>query len=65
MRNAAALSELRETRIRLGLSQRQVAERLEVTQATVARWESGKNKPHPLFVRALLKILEDVSREAA
>ena len=33
--------ELRERRLRLGLSQSQLAARLDVTKETVSRWERG------------------------
>lgn len=36
---------LREARVRAGLSQHEVAERLEVTQATVSNWEVGRSSP--------------------
>jgi transcriptional regulator with XRE-family HTH domain len=36
---------LRIARRRAGLSQRQLAERMEVPPATISRWESGQNRP--------------------
>lgn len=37
--------KLREYRKRLGLTQKQIAEKIGVTQATVQRWETGKRTP--------------------
>ncbi len=36
---------IREARKRMGLSQRELAERLGTTQAVIARWESGRMSP--------------------
>lgn len=41
-------AEIKEARERLGLSQAQLAKRLDVTADTVAKWEQGVRKPHPL-----------------
>ena len=49
------LRELRENR---GLSQRQVAERLNVSPGAVARWELGDNKPTMDNLLALAALLE-------
>jgi transcriptional regulator with XRE-family HTH domain len=35
----------REARLRAGLTQQQLADRLETSQSVVARWESGKAQP--------------------
>lgn len=37
-------ADLRNTRSLLGLSQRALAERLGIPQATVSRWETGKHR---------------------
>ena len=49
---------LRELRERRGLSQRQVAERLNVSPGAVARWELGDNKP-TMALAALLECSTD------
>ncbi|MBW3534966.1 MAG: helix-turn-helix domain-containing protein [Gemmatimonadetes bacterium] len=36
---------IREARLRAGLTQQQLAERLETTQSAVARWEAGGARP--------------------
>lgn len=36
---------IREARVRAGLTQQQLAERLGTSQSVVARWESGKVRP--------------------
>ena len=36
---------IREARRRAGLTQKQLAERLETSQSVIARWESGRARP--------------------
>lgn len=36
---------IREARRRAGLSQRELADRLNTTQSAIARWETGRNVP--------------------
>ena len=48
--------ELKELRERLGLSQREIANKLEIGEKTWSRWESGRHRPSRsmnLLVRAL------------
>jgi transcriptional regulator with XRE-family HTH domain len=47
---------LREARKRAGLTQRQLAERLEVAQPRIARWESGRAAPSLERVKSVLAI---------
>lgn len=44
---------LREIREKLGLSQEGLARLLNVSCATVNRWETGKNKPSPLAMQSI------------
>lgn len=47
----------------LGLNQRQLAEKCEVTQATVARWENGTRIPKDHFkVRIANALHQDVQQ---
>lgn len=39
---------LAAARKRLGLTQEQMAERVDVSQVTISLWESGKAKPAPI-----------------
>jgi transcriptional regulator with XRE-family HTH domain len=51
--------ELRERRLRLGLSQSQLAARLDVTKETVSRWERGAlNIAAPGMLALALRALE-------
>ncbi len=50
---------LRAARKRRGLSQRQAAVELGVTQPTVARWERGEIGIHPLREAALWAWIEE------
>lgn len=60
-----ALDDLRTLRRRLGLTQQELAEALDVDQGTVSRWERGAGEPRPrrlLQLRDLL--LKDEYRRA-
>jgi len=51
-------ADVKAAREALGLTQRQLAERLDVTQATVWRWESGaKRIGNPTILRLALERL--------
>lgn len=52
MRNIAS------ERVRIGLSQSELAERLGVTRVTVARWESGISTPGSSMIVALADIFK-------
>lgn len=52
-------SVLRGIRQRLGLSQEQLGERLNVSFATVNRWEAGGNKPQRAARDAIMKLAEE------
>jgi transcriptional regulator with XRE-family HTH domain len=45
--------EIRALRVRLGLTQEQMAQRMGVSFATINRWENGKMTPRGLYARAL------------
>lgn len=49
-----ALKELRE---RQGLTQTQIADRLEVDKSTVSKWESGDSTPLRKYRRKLCALL--------
>ena len=45
---------VRRARVELGLDQRTFARRLDVSPATVARWETGRSaRPRPLYLQRL------------
>ena len=46
---------IRRWRIRAGLTQSQLAERLNTTQSVVSRWESGHDQPRINTLRAILR----------
>ena len=46
--------ELREWRARLGMSQEELARRLEVTRQSVYMWEKGDTRPPGMLRLALL-----------
>jgi len=47
---------IRDLRSRLGLSQMELAEQLEVTFATVNRWENNRSKPAPAAMQQLIEL---------
>ena len=48
--------EIKELRIRLGLTQEQFAQKVGVSFATLNKWERGKTKPSPLALKVLVKL---------
>ncbi|MHB8577613.1 MAG: ATP-binding protein [Dehalococcoidia bacterium] len=52
-------------RTALGLTQEQLAARLGVAFSTVNRWESGRSRPSPAAVRALLQLEADAASAGA
>lgn len=65
MSNGPAFSEdVRNLRKRLNLSQEQLASRLNVSFATISRWESGKGKPQKAQADAVRKLIEENGGEA-
>ncbi len=47
---------VRYARKQCGYSQEQLARKLNVSFATVNRWESGKSSPRPIAEKAFLKL---------
>lgn len=58
----ALAHELIAARVRAGLSQAQLAERMNTTQSTIARLESGKSLPS---IRTLNRIAEATNSRAS
>lgn len=58
MNKAEAGKRIKLARVGMGLSQAQLAERLNVSQATVALWESGNTFPKARNLVELSEILE-------
>jgi DNA-binding transcriptional regulator YiaG len=53
--------EIRRLRLRLGLTQVQLAEKLHCSFQTVNNWENGRHEPRGVFLFSL----EDLRRKAA
>ena len=50
--------KIKELRLSVGLTQSELAEKLNVLQSTVARWESGDNTPRTEKLPELAEILK-------
>ncbi len=50
---------VKEVRSKLNMSQEQLARELQVSFATVNRWENGKNSPNRLAKKALYDFCKD------
>jgi len=50
-------NQLKESRIKVGLSQNELAEKVAVTQATISNWEHGKGKPSSAQQETLKAVL--------
>jgi transcriptional regulator with XRE-family HTH domain len=49
--------ELRTRRTELGMSQAELADRLEISQQTISRWEAGSAAPGPRRIAELAAVL--------
>ncbi|MBU0766234.1 N-6 DNA methylase [Patescibacteria group bacterium] len=56
-------SQLRELRTRLKLSQEELASRLNVSFATVNRWEGGKSKPQAAQIETINVLMDEAEME--
>jgi transcriptional regulator with XRE-family HTH domain len=52
------MGNLKELRLKRGLTQQQVADALNVTRPTVVYWEQGKAHPHAKHIKSLARILK-------
>lgn len=57
-------TRIKETRLRLGLSQERFAQLLGVSMQTVRRWESGLTKPLPIINLKLEELQRETQRTA-
>ncbi|HUV57001.1 MAG TPA: helix-turn-helix domain-containing protein [Dehalococcoidales bacterium] len=53
--------DIKAIRVRLNLTQEQLAQRIGVSWATVARWERGAGKPSPLAQKAIENLLKETT----
>jgi|Deesub1362A_J573_1020465.scaffolds.fasta_scaffold00385_3 HTH-type transcriptional regulator/antitoxin HipB len=49
--------KLKEARLRVGLSQEEVARRVGCSVRTYARWERGETMPQTRYLQALARVL--------
>jgi len=54
---------IRHIRGALGFSQAQLADAIGANQVTIARWETGKSHPSPVYIRALVSIARQLGLE--
>ncbi len=55
------VAEIKSARARLELTQIDFAERLNVSERTVKRWEAGEYQPHSLHLLRIKRLLEELS----
>lgn len=55
---AGLARQIRNLRLKLGLTQEQFAAKVGVTFSTVNRWENGKGKPSPLAMRQIKDFID-------
>lgn len=51
------MNKLVELRKKSGLVRRELAEKLGVSKAAIAMWETGKRKPNVIMLKKLAKVL--------
>lgn len=49
-------AEIKALRERFGLTQAELAQKLDVALSTVSRWESGQRKPHRRTIKDLRRL---------
>ena len=54
---------LKDLRLRDGLTQQELARKLNVDQASVSNWEKGKNPPLPKYRKQLCRIFKCTEAE--
>lgn len=52
-------ARIRALRSRLGWTQKDLAERIEVHSVTISRWESDLNEPHGLAIKQLEQLEQE------
>lgn len=58
MKTKLSGEEIRAARLRLGLTQYELAQRLGCRPETVARWETGKGLPNRWLQEKLIRVLK-------
>lgn len=59
-KSPSSASLVRETRLLLGLTQIQFAQKLGVSFQSVNRWENGRTKPLPIALKQIQEILRQM-----
>ena len=54
---------LRNLRIKAGMTQQELADKLEVNQAAVSRWENGDNPPLPKYQKKICRLFGCTAEE--
>lgn len=57
------MSKLKETRVSLGFTQKQVAEMLGIPKRTIENWEGGVNKCPDYVERLIIEKLQRIKEE--
>jgi transcriptional regulator with XRE-family HTH domain len=57
--------EIKELRIKLGLSQRGLGEKIGATKTSVYKWEAGRSFPHRMFIDKLDKLAKRADKIVA
>lgn len=55
--------EIKSWRLRMGYTQHGLARALGISQVTVARWETGRQRPEP-YLRLALRCLDECPQES-
>jgi DNA-binding transcriptional regulator YiaG len=65
MGRASTGDHIRAVRLRLNLSQAELAETLGVSRETVSRWENDSHAPHPIFLASIGTLETEARRPKA
>lgn len=58
------IKHMREIRLRVGWTQEDMADSLGTDRFRIINWESGKEKPGHKFMIPLLRLLDELQRQA-
>lgn len=54
--------EIKQIRLKLGLTQKEFGEKIGATGTSTYKWEHNRSKPHPVFVEKILELSKQITQ---